>query len=253
MQDEQLLRYSRQIMLPQIDVAGQQSLLNAHVLVVGAGGLGSPVALYLAAAGVGKLTLVDDDAVELSNLQRQLAHGEADLGANKAESAAAAAKAMNSAVEVQAFNERVDGARLEALAKDADVVIDATDNFATRFAINEACLKVNVPLVSGAAIRFEGQVAVFDSRHSTSPCYECLYKRGGAEDQNCASNGVLAPVVGVIGSMQALEAIKLIAGAGESLAGRLLLFDGLRAQWREMKLPRDPSCAACGSIEVPTA
>ena len=244
MNDEQLLRYSRQIMLPQLDIAGQQSLLSAHVLVIGAGGLGSPVSLYLAAAGIGELTLIDDDDVELSNLQRQLAH---------AESAASSIRAINSEVRVQALKERAEGERLNALVAAADVVIDATDNFASRFAINKACLKAAVPLVSGAAIRFEGQVAVFDSRQTDSPCYECLYKSSEAQDQNCAENGVLAPVVGVIGSMQALEAIKLITGAGESLAGRLLLFDSLNAQWREMKLPRDPHCAACGAIEVPTA
>lgn len=253
MKDEQLLRYSRQIMLPQLDVAGQQALLNAHALVIGAGGLGSPVSLYLAAAGIGALTLVDDDDVELSNLQRQLAHAETDLGVNKAESAASSIRAINSEVRVRAFNERAEGERLHALVASADVVVDATDNFASRFAINKACLRAAVPLVSGAAIRFEGQVAVFDSRQTASPCYECLYKRSQAQDQNCADNGVLAPVVGVIGSMQALETLKLIAGVGESLAGRLLLFDGLSAQWREMKLPRDPHCAACGAIEVPTA
>lgn len=253
MNDEQLLRYSRQIMLPQLDIAGQQSLLSAHVLVIGAGGLGSPVSLYLAAAGIGELTLIDDDDVELSNLQRQLAHAETDLGVNKAESAASSIRAINSEVRVQALKERAESERLNALVAAADVVIDATDNFASRFAINKACLKAAVPLVSGAAIRFEGQVAVFDSRQTDSPCYECLYKSSEAQDQNCAENGVLAPVVGVIGSMQALEAIKLIAGVGESLAGRLLLFDALNAQWREMKLPRDPRCAACGAIEVPTA
>lgn len=253
MNDEQLLRYSRQIMLPQLDIAGQQSLLSAHVLVIGVGGLGSPVSLYLAAAGIGELTLIDDDDVELSNLQRQLAHAETDLGVNKAESAASSIRAINSEVRVQALTERAEGERLNALVAAADVVIDATDNFASRFAINKACLKAAVPLVSGAAIRFEGQVAVFDSRQTDSPCYECLHKSSEAQDQNCAENGVLAPVVGVIGSMQALEAIKLIAGVGESLAGRLLLFDALNAQWREMKLPRDPRCAACGAIEVPTA
>lgn len=245
MKDAQLLRYSRQIMLPQFDVAGQQALLDAHVLIVGAGGLGSPAAMYLAAAGIGRLTLVDDDTVELSNLQRQLAHSEADLGRSKVDSAAATLRAMNSEIEVVAIDRRVDGAALSQLVAGADAVIDATDNFATRFAINRACLAARVPLVSGAAIRLEGQVAVFDSRDPASPCYECLYRGDAGEDLNCANNGVLAPVVGIIGAMQALEAIKLIARCGEPLVGRLLLLDAASLQWREMRLPRDPHCAAC--------
>ena len=253
MKDDQLLRYSRQIMLPQVDIAGQQALLDSHVLIIGAGGLGSPASMYLAAAGVGKLTLVDDDTVELSNLQRQLAHAETDLGANKVDSAAATLRAINSDVEVIALNRRVGAAELGELVNTADVVLDATDNVETRFAINRACLAAKVPLVSGAAIRLEGQVAVFDSRQSDSPCYECLYKGGEGDDLTCADNGVLAPVVGIIGSMQALEALKLIAQFGDTLVGRLLLFDASSMQWREMKLPRDPNCVACSTIEVSPA
>ena len=253
MKDDQLLRYSRQIMLPQVDIAGQQALLDSHVLIIGAGGLGSPASMYLAAAGVGKLTLVDDDTVELSNLQRQLAHAETDLGANKVDSAAATLRAINSDVEVVALNRRVGTAELGELVSSADVVLDATDNVETRFAINRACLAAKVPLVSGAAIRLEGQVAVFDSRQSDSPCYECLYKGGEGGDLTCADNGVFAPVVGIIGSMQALEALKLIAQFGDTLVGRLLLFDASSMQWREMALPRDPNCVACSTIEVSPA
>lgn len=253
MKDDQLLRYSRQIMLPQVDIAGQQALLDSHVLIIGAGGLGSPASMYLAAAGVGKLTLVDNDTVELSNLQRQLAHAESDLGANKVDSAAATLRAINSDVEVVALYRRVGAAELGELVSSADVVLDATDNVETRFAINRACLAAKVPLVSGAAIRLEGQVAVFDSRQSDSPCYECLYKGGEGGDLTCADNGVFAPVVGIIGSMQALEALKLIAQFGDTLVGRLLLFDASSMQWREMKLPRDPNCLACGTIEVSPA
>ena len=253
MKDDQLLRYSRQIMLPQVDIAGQQALLDSHVLIIGAGGLGSPASMYLAAAGVGKLTLVDNDTVELSNLQRQLAHAESDLGANKVDSAAATLRAINSDVEVVALNRRVGTAELGELVSSADVVLDATDNVETRFAINRACLAAKVPLVSGAAIRLEGQIAVFDSRQSDSPCYECLYKGVEGGDLTCADNGVFAPVVGIIGSMQALEALKLIAQFGDTLIGRLLLFDASSMQWREMKLSRDPNCVACGTIEVSPA
>jgi len=249
MKDDQLLRYSRQIMLPQVDIVGQQAFLDSHVVIVGVGGLGSPAAMYLAAAGVGSLTLVDDDVVELSNLQRQLAHAEADIGKSKAESAAVTLREINSEVKVHVVNRRVGAAELIQLISCASVVIDATDNFDTRFAINRACLSAGIPLVSGAAIRLEGQVAVFDSRFGTSPCYECLYKAGEGGDLTCADNGVLAPVVGIVGSMQALEALKLIGGFGEPLVGRLLLLDASNMQWREMKLPRDPDCAACGTIE----
>lgn len=245
MQDQQLLRYSRQIMLPELDVAGQQKLLDASVLVVGMGGLGCPLSMYLAAAGVGSLTIADDDSVELTNLQRQIAHGEHNIGEFKVDSAAATLRGLNPDVELTLMNARLDGQELELAVKNKTVVVDATDNFTTRFAINDACLKMAVPLVSGAAIRTEGQVSVFDSRLDDSPCYQCLYREGEDDDASCANNGVMAPVVGIIGSIQAMETIKLIAGIGETLAGRLLLLDALSMQWRELRLPRDPDCPAC--------
>ncbi|WP_339856425.1 molybdopterin-synthase adenylyltransferase MoeB [Pseudohongiella acticola] len=248
MRDEQLLRYSRQIMLPAFDVEGQTRLLNATVLVVGVGGLGSPVAMYLAAAGVGHLILVDDDVVEISNLQRQVAHRESALGGSKVESARQTLLALNSDVKITTVNERVDRMLLEKLiGRPVDLVVDACDNFSTRFAINAVCVKHKVALVSGAAIRLEGQVAVFDSRQPDSPCYQCLYQDGDDEQMSCARNGVLAPVVGVIGSMQALEAIKVLSGMGKSLCGRLLLFDAMSSTWRELRLPRDPACKVCGA------
>ncbi|MEX0738748.1 MAG: molybdopterin-synthase adenylyltransferase MoeB [Pseudohongiella sp.] len=248
MRDEQLLRYSRQIMLPAFDIEGQARLLQSTVLVVGMGGLGSPVAMYLAAAGVGHLILVDDDIVEISNLQRQIVHREAALGDSKVESAQRTLTALNSDVKITTIHQRVDKPLLARLVSDqVDLVIDACDNFSTRFAINEICVHYKVPLVSGAAIRLEGQVAVFDSRQPDSPCYQCLYHGGDDEQMSCSRNGVLAPVVGVIGSMQALEAIKVLSGMGTSLCGRLLLFDAMTSTWRELRLPRDPACSACGA------
>lgn len=245
MQDQQLLRYSRQIMLPELDVAGQQKLLDASVLIVGMGGLGCPLAMYLAAAGVGYLTIADDDTVEITNLQRQIAHGEHNLGQSKVESAAATLRGLNPDVQLTLLNRRLSSRELEQEVKNKKVVVDATDNFATRFAINDACLRAGVPLVSGAAIRMEGQITVFDSRRDDSPCYQCLYRAGDDEDASCARNGVLSPVVGIVGSVQAMETIKLIAGIGESLVGRLLLLDALGMQWRELRLRRDPACPAC--------
>ena len=245
MKDASLLRYSRQIMLPEFDIAGQQRLNEARVLVVGMGGLGCPAAMYLAAAGVGSLIIVDDDTVELTNLQRQIAHTEHDLGQSKVESAKNTLAALNPEVDVLAINERVDAGRLCELAEQVDVVVDACDNFTTRFAVNAAAIQAGKPLVSGAAIRMEGQVAVFDSRNPASPCYQCLYRPGGSGDSSCSANGVMAPVVGVIGSLQALETIKVIASYGEPLVGRLLIFDGLTMSWRGVKLPRDTNCAAC--------
>lgn len=245
MKDESLLRYSRQIMLPELDVAGQQRLIEARVLIVGAGGLGCPAAMYLAAAGIGHLTLADHDTVELSNLQRQIAHSEARLGQLKVESARETLAQLNPEVEVEVIAERLEGEALAAAVAGADVVVDASDNFRTRFAINEACLQQGKPLVSGAAIRMEGQVAVFDARDSASPCYRCLYGGGEDEDLNCATNGVIAPLVGIIGTVQAMEVLKLVAGFGLPLTGRLLLLDAASMQWREMRLPRDPKCPAC--------
>jgi len=238
MNDEQLLRYSRQIMLPELDIEGQERLLNATVLLVGLGGLGSPVAMYLAAAGVGHLMLADHDQVDLSNLQRQIAHTTARLGQSKVHSAAQTLKALNPEVRVTEVEERLEGERLQTLVEGADLVVDGTDNFGVRYAINAAC-------VSGAAIRLEGQVAVFDPRDPDSPCYRCLYDVDRDEQLSCAASGVLAPLVGIIGSMQALEAIKLLAGFGTSLAGKLLLFDASTAHWRELRLPKDPDCPVC--------
>ncbi len=247
MKDEQLLRYSRQIMLPEMDVAGQQKLIDATVLIVGMGGLGCPAAMYLAAAGVGHLIIADDDVVELTNLQRQIAHSQSMIGEPKVVSAQQALLGLNPDLEITALQKRLEGARLSAAVAQADLVVDACDNFATRFAINAACIEHGKPLVSGAAIRMEGQVAVFDSRNPTSPCYQCLYSRGEDEDASCSQNGVMAPLVGIIGAVQAMEAIKLLAGIGESLTGRLLLLDASTLQWREMRLPRDASCGACGA------
>ncbi|HSC68673.1 MAG TPA: molybdopterin-synthase adenylyltransferase MoeB [Cellvibrio sp.] len=244
MNDEQLLRYSRQIMLPDVDIDGQEKLLAARVLIIGLGGLGSPVAMYLAAAGVGHLTLVDFDAVDLTNLQRQIAHTSARIGANKAASAAQCLRELNPEVEIYCIEKLLDTDELAAQVQLATVVVDCTDNFHTRFAINAACVAAKVPLVSGAAIRLEGQVAVFDARDGKSPCYRCLYEED-SDDLTCAANGVLAPLVGIIGSMQALETIKLICGFGTNLAGRLLLLDARHSQWRELKLPRDENCPVC--------
>ncbi|QJQ97201.1 MULTISPECIES: HesA/MoeB/ThiF family protein [Halomonadaceae] len=248
MNDEALLRYSRQIMLEPIEIAGQERLLASHVLVIGAGGLGSPVVLYLAAAGVGRLTIADADEVELSNLQRQIAHGQADLGRNKAHSAAASAQELNPGCDVVALQTHLDGEALQAAIEASDLVIDCTDRFSSRYAINRACLAADRPLVSGAAIRFSGQLAVFDPRDAESPCYACLYPPGEAgesdEELSCAENGVVAPLVGVIGTFQALEAVKLLSGAGTPHQG-LSTFDGLRGEWRRFRVPRDLQCPAC--------
>jgi adenylyltransferase/sulfurtransferase len=246
--DDQLLRYSRHILLPEIGIEGQQKLAASHALVIGAGGLGSPVALYLAASGVGRITLCDHDDVDLTNLQRQIAHDTTTIGQPKVESARAALARINPEVQVISVRERVEGARLEALVATADVVIDATDNFATRHAINRACVKHRRPLVSGAGVRFDGQVAVFDLRLDSSPCYHCLFpEEGELEDMRCAVMGVFAPLVGIIGSVQAAEALKLLMGVGETLTGRLLLLDALSMQWRGVRLKRDSTCKVCGS------
>ena len=250
MNDEQLLRYSRQIMLPRIDVGGQERLLAARALIIGAGGLGSPAAMYLAAAGVGHLVISDDDRVDLSNLQRQLLHHVADIGRNKADSARDTVRALNPDVRVTVIEERLQDETLAAQVGAADVVLDCSDNFATRFAVNRACFGQRTPLVSGAAIRLEGQLAVFMPGSVNSPCYNCLYREGEEADQTCSENGVLAPVVGIIGSLQALEAIKLILSLGDSLAGRLVVFDGMAHDWRTLKLRRDPACPVCGEPPV---
>jgi len=247
MNDQQLLRYSRHIMLPDIDIDGQEKLLNASVLIVGLGGLGSPVAMYLAAAGVGHLILADFDSVDLSNLQRQIIHNTARIGETKVESAAQTLRELNPDIKITCITQPLDDALLAEHVKNITVVVDCCDNFATRFAVNAACVKHKVPLVSGAAIRLEGQVAVFDSRNSESPCYRCLYDEDSETDVTCVANGVLAPVVGVIGSVQALEVLKIIVGFGASLVGRVQLFDARQNEWREIKLAKDKSCPVCSS------
>ena len=246
MNDNQLLRYSRQIMLPHCDIEGQQKLLAAKILIVGAGGLGSPAAMYLAAAGIGNITIYDDDIVELSNLQRQIAHHTPDIGIDKVISTQQTLNKLNPDVKVIAVKQKLLGETLALAVEKADVVLDCSDNFSTRFAINKACVKYQTALVSGAAIRFEGQVSVFTPGQNNSPCYNCLYNSDGEELQNCATNGVIAPITGIIGSIQALETIKLILGTGELLTGRLLLLDGLTMEWRTMKLRKNPACQTCG-------
>jgi adenylyltransferase/sulfurtransferase len=247
MNDNELLRYSRQIMLPDFDIAGQERLLAAKVLIVGLGGLGSPVALYLAAAGVGELWLADHDTVDLTNLQRQIAHGEADIGRPKAASARDAICALNPHTRVNTINEKLQGVMLDDAVRAVDVVVDCSDNFHTRFALNAACLKNKKPLVSGAAIRSEGQLLVIDPRVENSPCYRCLYDDAIDDEQlSCATNGVLAPIVGIIGTLQALEAIKVIAQYGEPAIGKLQIFDGKTLEWRSLKLKRAADCPVCG-------
>lgn len=246
MDDAQLLRYSRHILLQQIGIEGQQRLLDARVLMVGAGGLGSPAALYMAAAGVGHITLADDDVVEMTNLQRQIIHDMASLGVNKAVSAARRMGAMNPEVQVLPRQERLLGAALHDAVAAADVVLDCCDNFLTRQAVNRACVTHGKPLVSGAAVRFDGQVTVFDLRRDDAPCYACLFPEDSREaEMRCAEFGVFAPLVGIVGSMQASEALKLIIGAGQSLSGRFLLYDALAAEWRSLRLRKDAACPVC--------
>ncbi|WP_411877337.1 HesA/MoeB/ThiF family protein [Polaromonas sp. YR568] len=248
MTDDQLLRYSRHILLDEIGIEGQDKLLKARVLIVGAGGLGSPVALYLGSAGVGHITLADHDRVDATNLQRQIAHTLGRVGEFKAESARQAIAAINPDVQVTPVTQRAEGALLDRLVSEADLVLDCTDNFTTRHAINRACVKHRKPLVSGAAIRFDGQVAVFDAGDEQSPCYACVFPESELlEEALCATMGVFAPLVGIVGSTQAAEALKLICGVGEVLTGRLLMLDGKRMGWSEMKLVRNPACAVCGS------
>jgi adenylyltransferase/sulfurtransferase len=248
MNDNQLLRYSRQIMLPQIDIEGQQKLLAANILIIGAGGLGSPAAIYLAAAGVGALTIYDDDVVDLSNLQRQIAHHTPDIGTDKVISTRQTLNRLNPDVQIRAVKQRLEGEQLDFEVMQADVVLDCSDNFTTRFAINNACVKHQTPLVSGAAIRFEGQVTVFTPGKNNSPCYNCLYNNDGEELQNCATNGVIAPITGIVGSIQALEAMKLLMNIGDTLTGRLLLLDGLTMEWNTMKLRKNPNCPTCSGL-----
>ncbi len=246
MNDDQLLRYSRHILLDELGIDGQERLLASHALVVGAGGLGSPVALYLGSAGVGHLTIADHDHVDATNLQRQIAHNLQRLGQPKAESARQAIAELNPDVRVTALNERLSAERLLALVAQADVVLDCSDNFETRQAVNAACVAQRKPLVSGAAIRFDGQVSVYDTRQPDAPCYACVFPPSQApEEVRCATMGVLAPLVGIIGSVQAAEAIKLLSGMGSRLSGRLLMLDGRDMAWSDVRLPRDPHCPVC--------
>ena len=249
MNDRQLLRYSRHILLDKLGVEAQEAFLASHALVIGAGGLGSPVALYLASAGVGRLTICDGDAVDLTNLQRQIVHREAAIGINKAESARATLGGINPDIGVVAVAHRLAGDELAERVAAADIVLDCSDNFATRHAVNRACVAHGKPLVSGAGIRFDGQVAVFDRRVPASPCYACLFPENAEqEDIRCAVMGVFAPLVGIIGAVQAAEALKVLAGVGESLNGRLLLLDSLGMEWHSVRIERDPGCAVCGGM-----
>ncbi len=247
MNDDQLLRYSRHLLLDDIGIEGQRRLLAAHALVIGAGGLGSPVLLYLGSAGVGRITVVDADTVDTTNLQRQIVHTLAAVGRPKVESAQARIAAINPDVQVNALTARADAALLDELVPQADVVLDCSDNFATRQAVNAACVRHGRPLVSGAAIGFDGQVSVYDSRRPGAPCYGCLFPPDAAfEEVACATMGVFAPLVGLIGCVQAAEALKLLAGCGEPIAGRLLMLDARRMHWEELALARQPGCPVCG-------
>jgi adenylyltransferase/sulfurtransferase len=246
MNDAELLRYSRHILLPELGIEAQERFAAAHALVIGAGGLGTPVAQFLVAAGVGLLTLCDPDAVDLTNLQRQILYATADVGTPKVDAAKARLAAINPEVRVETVAMRVGAHELATLAARADVVIDCCDNFATRHAVNRACVAAKKPLVSGAAIRFDGQVAVFDSRDPASPCYHCLFGEGeDLEETRCAIMGVFAPVVGIVGATQAAEALKLLAGVGEPMSGRLLLLDAFAMRWRDVRITRDPACPVC--------
>jgi adenylyltransferase/sulfurtransferase len=246
MNDQELLRYSRHILLNEIGVEGQQRLREASMLVIGAGGLGSPAAFYLASAGVARITLVDGDRVDLTNLQRQILHTTGRIGTPKAMSGQVALAAINSDVQVVPVTQRADANTLAGLVSTATVVLDCSDNFETRHALNRACVTHRKPLVSGAAIRFDGQVAVFDLRHEASPCYACLFPPEDGEDELCAVMGVFAPLTGIIGATQAAEALKLAAGIGESLEGRLLMLDALSMRWHSVRVKRDPACPMCG-------
>ena len=248
MDDAQLLRYSRHILLSELGPDAQERFAAARALVVGVGGLGNPAAHFLAAAGIGALTLCDADHVDLTNLQRQILYATADIGRAKVDAAAARLAAINPEVRIERVATRVGDAELARLVHNADVVLDCSDNFATRHAINRACVRARKPLVSGAALRFDGQIAVFDARDSASPCYHCLFGEGDElEETRCATMGVFAPLVGIVGAAQAGEALKLIAGVGETLAGRLLIVDALTMQWRDLRVPRDPACPVCSA------
>ncbi|TQV81412.1 HesA/MoeB/ThiF family protein [Aliikangiella coralliicola] len=243
--DNQLLKYSRQIMLPKIDIDGQQKLLDSHVVVLGVGGLGSPVAMYLATAGVGELTLIDDDKVDLTNLQRQIIHRLSAIDKDKVESAEDTLQKLNPECRLNPINARLDEEALTEIVGKANIVVDCCDNFSTRFMLNRVCFKLRTPLVSGAAIRWEGQLSTF-TMQPEMPCYRCIYEEDTFDDQTCSQNGVAAPLVGIIGSMQAMEAIKLITGAGNPISGRLMLFDALDMEWRSIKFKQRAGCPVCG-------
>lgn len=245
MNDDDLLRYSRHILLPQIGIEGQEKLQSGSALIIGAGGLGCPAALYLGAAGVGRLLIADADHVDLTNLQRQIGHYASAIGINKAHSLRDSIHAINPAVQIEALAERMEGERLGTAIAGVDVVLDCSDNFATRHAVNRACVAARKPLVSGAALGFSGQLAVFDARQPDSPCYHCLFPETVEEGPRCSEAGVLSPLVGVIGAMQAVEAIKLLTGVGRPAAGRLVLYDALAGEFREVRVPRDGACAVC--------
>lgn len=244
--DDELLRYSRHILLPEIDVSGQEKLLAAHVAIIGIGGLGSPVALYLASSGIGKLSLIDFDSVDLSNLQRQIIHDTDHLGTTKVSSAQGKLAALNPGTSVQVYAEKLSDLEISALIKEVDAVVDCTDNFATRLTINQACVQHQVPLISGAAIRMEGQLMVYDPSIANAPCYACLYQNTAELDLNCATTGVAAPLVGIIGSMQAMETLKILVGFGEPATGSLLIFDAANTQWQRFRVTRRADCPACG-------
>ena len=244
--DDEVLRYSRHILLPEIDVSGQEKLLAAHVAIIGIGGLGSPVALYLASSGIGKLSLIDFDSVDLSNLQRQIIHDTDHLGTTKVSSAQGKLAALNPGTSVQVYAEKLSDLEISALIKEVDAVVDCTDNFATRLTINQACVQHQVPLISGAAIRMEGQLMVYDPSISNAPCYACLYQNTAELDLNCATTGVAAPLVGIIGSMQAMETLKILVGFGEPATGSLLIFDAANTQWQRFRVTRRADCPACG-------
>jgi len=247
--DDQLLRYSRHIMLPEIDFEGQEKLLDSHVAIVGIGGLGCPVAQYLVASGVGHITLIDSDKVELSNLQRQILHTETNLGTTKVSSARETLQRLNSTTQISVIDQRMTDSNTKLL-KDVDVIVDGCDNSTTRFAINEASLQYEIPLVSGAAIQTEGQVVVFDPRVANSPCYRCLYTDEAQESLNCAENGILSPMVGLIGVFQAIETVKLLCSLGESSVGWLFYIDMYRTEWRKLKLPKNAQCHSCSKYSL---
>ncbi|PWG65231.1 HesA/MoeB/ThiF family protein [Spiribacter halobius] len=250
MEDEDLLRYSRQIMLPGLDLEGQERLLRSRALIVGLGGLGSPAALYLAAAGLGTLVLADFDRVELTNLQRQIIHTTGDVGRAKTDSARERIAALNPGTQVETVAERLSEDNLRALVRGVDVVLDGSDNFATRFAVNAACVAERRPLVSAAVIGMDGQLAVFRPDRDDSPCYRCVYADTGEEAQSCSETGVLGPLTGVLGSLQAVETVKVLTGLGEPLNGRLLVVDALTQTWRRLNLRRDPACPVCSAART---